>query len=144
WVDEQLPTIASPGGRIVAGLSAGGFGAVNIALRHPTVFGAAESWSGDFSPLRDGPFKAPGAQTPAPNDPGPPPSAAAPARRREGARLSLPPGRAPSPGIDPASTLAFARELRRRRLPVELRSYAQSKGEWRAQADAGLAWALAA
>src|ERR1700751_4415917 len=30
WVDAHLPTIASPGGRVLAGLSAGGFGAIDI------------------------------------------------------------------------------------------------------------------
>ena len=44
-------------GRVIAGLSAGGFGAVDIALRHPGLFGAIEAWSAYFSPLRDGPFR---------------------------------------------------------------------------------------
>src|SRR5262249_19964427 len=57
WVDAWLPTIPSPGERVIAGLSAGGFGAVDIALRHPGTFGTAESWSGYFSPLHDGPFE---------------------------------------------------------------------------------------
>ena len=33
WVDTHLPTIATPRGRVLAGLSAGGFGAVDIGLR---------------------------------------------------------------------------------------------------------------
>src|SRR5207245_716859 len=48
WVDASLPTIATPEGRVIAGLSAGGFGAVDIALRHPGTFGSVESWSGYF------------------------------------------------------------------------------------------------
>src|SRR2546423_2911662 len=57
WVDQSLPTIAARAGRVIAGLSAGGSGAFDIALRHPALFGAVESWSGYFSPLHDGPFK---------------------------------------------------------------------------------------
>ncbi len=57
FVDAHLATLATPKGRVLAGLSAGGFGAVYIALRHPGVFGSVESWSGYFHPLRDGPFK---------------------------------------------------------------------------------------
>ena len=57
WVDANLPTIPTAAGRVIAGLSAGGFGAIDIAVRHPELFGAAESWSGYFKPLHDGPFK---------------------------------------------------------------------------------------
>jgi len=32
--------------RTIAGLSAGGFGAVGIALRHPRLFRRVESWGG--------------------------------------------------------------------------------------------------
>ena len=39
WTDANLPTIASADGRVLAGLSAGGFGAMDIGLRHPSVFG---------------------------------------------------------------------------------------------------------
>jgi hypothetical protein len=56
WADATLPTIQSAGGRVLAGLSAGGFGAVDIGLRHPQLFGTLESWSGYFTPLDDGPF----------------------------------------------------------------------------------------
>jgi len=50
WVDTNLPTVASAAGRVLAGLSAGGFGAVSIGLRHLGVFGVLESWSGYFHP----------------------------------------------------------------------------------------------
>jgi S-formylglutathione hydrolase FrmB len=56
WTDAHLATIASPGGRAIGGLSAGGFGAVDMALRHLGLFGIAESWEGYFTPFRDGPF----------------------------------------------------------------------------------------
>jgi enterochelin esterase-like enzyme len=69
WTDTHLPTIASPAGRAIGGLSAGGYGALNTALRHPELFGTIEAWSGYFHPLHDGPFvHANGAQLAA-NDP---------------------------------------------------------------------------
>ena len=46
YVDSHYRTIASGRGRAVAGLSEGGFGAVNIALHHPREFDVLESWSG--------------------------------------------------------------------------------------------------
>ena len=54
WVDGHLPTVRSRRGRAIAGLSAGGYGAVDIGLRHPELFGTLESWSGYFKPFRDG------------------------------------------------------------------------------------------
>lgn len=35
----------------IAGLSSGGYGAVNLALRHPNMFGLALDFSGDIAPL---------------------------------------------------------------------------------------------
>ena len=54
FVDGHLPTVHGPTGRAIAGLSAGGYGAVNIGLRHPTIFSTLESWSGSFAAPRDG------------------------------------------------------------------------------------------
>ena len=45
-VDERYRTIATLNGRAIAGLSEGGFGAINIALHHPHEFSVVESWSG--------------------------------------------------------------------------------------------------
>ena len=56
WTDAHLSTVRAAAGRVVAGLSAGGFGAIDIGLRHPGMFGTLESWSGYFTPLPDGPF----------------------------------------------------------------------------------------
>jgi enterochelin esterase-like enzyme len=57
WVDAHLPTVPSPGGRALEGLCAGGYGAVDIGLRHPGLFRTLGSWEGYFSPVfRDGPF----------------------------------------------------------------------------------------
>jgi len=45
-IDSRYRTIASRQGRGIAGLSEGGYGALNIALQHPGEFSLVESWSG--------------------------------------------------------------------------------------------------
>ncbi len=50
-VDRMLPTIPDRSARAIAGYSMGGFGAMHIALTHPSEFGAAESWLGFFNGL---------------------------------------------------------------------------------------------
>ena len=54
WADAHLPVARSPSERVVAGLSAGGYGAVDIGLRHPGMFGTLEAWSGSFTAPHDG------------------------------------------------------------------------------------------
>jgi len=57
WVDSHLPTLADPRNRALEGLCAGGYGAVDIGLRHPGLFDTLGSWEGYFAPVfRDGPF----------------------------------------------------------------------------------------
>jgi S-formylglutathione hydrolase FrmB len=46
WIDAHYPTRARRGGRAVAGLSMGGFGAMSYAARHPGLFVSASSFSG--------------------------------------------------------------------------------------------------
>ena len=48
-IDGRFRTIATRRGRALIGLSAGGFGAFNIGLRHLDTFAAVESWSGYFA-----------------------------------------------------------------------------------------------
>jgi S-formylglutathione hydrolase FrmB len=55
WVDGHYATIASREGRAIAGVSMGGFGAMELALRHPDEFSAAASHSGALALLYDGP-----------------------------------------------------------------------------------------
>jgi hypothetical protein len=57
WTDAHLPTVRSERMRAIAGVSAGAFGAVDMALRHVGLFQTAESWEGYFQPFRDGPFE---------------------------------------------------------------------------------------
>ena len=56
WVDATYRTIASREGRAIAGLSMGGFGALHLAMRHPTLFAAAASHSGVDALLYGGPI----------------------------------------------------------------------------------------
>jgi enterochelin esterase-like enzyme len=45
-VDARYRTIRNSGGRALAGLSEGGYGALNIGFHHPGEFRVLESWSG--------------------------------------------------------------------------------------------------
>jgi enterochelin esterase-like enzyme len=54
-IDARYRTIASADGRAIAGVSEGGYGALNIGLHHPAEFGVIESWSGYMEPLELGP-----------------------------------------------------------------------------------------
>ncbi|MGH9885508.1 MAG: alpha/beta hydrolase [bacterium] len=55
WVDGHYRTIASREGRGIAGLSMGGFGAMELGLRHQDEFAAAASHSGAIALLYKGP-----------------------------------------------------------------------------------------
>jgi S-formylglutathione hydrolase FrmB len=50
YVDSHLRTIRGRKGRAIVGLSAGGYGAVIVALHHLPAFSVVESWSGYFHP----------------------------------------------------------------------------------------------
>ena len=45
WIDEHYPTL--PGRRALCGKSSGGFGAMHLSMRHPALFPAVASISGD-------------------------------------------------------------------------------------------------
>jgi enterochelin esterase-like enzyme len=47
-VDHRYRTIAKRAGRMLIGISAGGYGATLIALHNPSVYSVVESWSGYF------------------------------------------------------------------------------------------------
>jgi enterochelin esterase-like enzyme len=143
WVDAHLPTVATAAGRTIAGLSAGGFGAVNIAVRHPGLFGTIESWSGYFHPLRDGPFKGASRAVLAANDPFVTARSAAPALRRGRVRFFLSTGPHHSHFFQPTQTLELARELRTLGVTAQYRYYASARGQYRTQLSDGLTWALA-
>lgn len=142
FVDTHLATVAASKGRVLAGLSAGGFGAVYIALRHPGVFGAVESWSGYFHPLRDGPFKHDTNAQLRANDPRVLVRTERVVLRTDGTRFFLSSGPYHSHWFKPAETRAFAATLRELGLPVRTLFTSSLTGEWRTQFDAGLIWAL--
>ena len=50
YIDSRLRTIKARKGRAIVGLSAGGYGAVMLALHHLPAFSVVESWSGYFHP----------------------------------------------------------------------------------------------
>lgn len=56
FVDSTYRTIATREGRAIAGLSMGGFGALQLAMRHPDMFVAAASHSGVDNLLYGGPI----------------------------------------------------------------------------------------
>jgi enterochelin esterase-like enzyme len=48
WCDTHFRTLADSGTRIIAGDSTGGYGALNLGLKHPDVWGTVLSFSGYF------------------------------------------------------------------------------------------------
>jgi enterochelin esterase-like enzyme len=141
WVDDHLPTIADAGGRTLAGLSAGGYGAVDVGLRNPTVFGRLESWGGYFEPFRDGPLARAGRVELARNDPRLVARQEAPLLRRLGTRFYLSSG--PGHGkVQPPDTVRFARELEHLGISHRLRLLRDGRHQWERQLAAGLRWAV--
>jgi putative tributyrin esterase len=55
-IDAKYRTIATREGRAIAGLSMGGFGALQLGMRHPDLFAAAASHSGVDALLYAGPY----------------------------------------------------------------------------------------
>jgi enterochelin esterase-like enzyme len=69
WADRHLPTLRLRLARAIAGLSAGGYGAADIGLRRPSLFGTIESWSGFFYAPHDGSLRHASATQLAASDP---------------------------------------------------------------------------
>ncbi|MGB2952430.1 MAG: alpha/beta hydrolase-fold protein [Gaiellaceae bacterium] len=142
WVDHRLPTVRSARARAIAGLSAGGFGAIDIGLRHPETFGTLESWGGYYHPFRDGSLAS---ATPAEmraHDPTVLVRREARVLRARRVRFFLSTGFNHG-GVFRAWTLAFARELRQLQLRHELWQLPLSQyGHfWTAQLPDALAYA---
>jgi esterase/lipase superfamily enzyme len=57
-VDRRFATLPERSQRVIGGLSAGGYGAINVALHHLDVFANVQVWSGYFSQKRTGVFSA--------------------------------------------------------------------------------------
>ena len=144
WIDAHLPTIPTRTGRALAGLSAGGYGAVDIGLRHPRLFATLEAWSGYFKPFRDGPLRHAGARELASHDPSRLIRREAPLLRLLGTRFFLSCGTGDRHTA--AFAVAFAHELRGLRLPyaLALRPGAHNGRFWLAQLPDALRYALPA
>ena len=142
WVDANLPTLALPRGRFLAGLSAGGFGAYDIGLRNPALFGRVMSWSGYFHPLDDGPFKHTSRRTVIANDPWLILRADAAPLRRLGIRFFLSTGPPHSRWEKPSETIGFGRALNRAGLPVTVLRFKVLAHHWERESRAGLRWAF--
>lgn len=142
WADAHLPTIPTAQGRAIGGLSAGGFGAVDIALRHWKLFGTIESWAGYFHPLRDGPFAHAPKRVLAASDPTLLLPRVAARLRREHVRVFLAAG-AQDP-VDVARARAFAAELDRLgiRHVLVLRPGGHHDSFWRRILPPGLRYAF--
>jgi hypothetical protein len=140
WVDAHLAVSQD---RTIAGLSAGGYGAVDIALRHPMLFRRVESWGGYFVPFRDGPLRRAQPRELEAHDPDLLAHAEAPLLRRLGVRFFVSSG--PGHGrIAKAATVRFAGLLRTLRLPYRLELLREKRDAWERQLVDGLAWAEAA
>jgi putative tributyrin esterase len=145
WVDAHLPVLPGPRNRALEGLSAGGFGAIDIGLRHPRLFGTLGSWEGYFAPIfRDGPFVGATRADLDAHDPVLLVRREAAALRRRGTRFYV------STGGDHAGVLArwtttFAAELRALRLTHELwlAPSSQHKTFWQATLPSALRYAAA-
>jgi enterochelin esterase-like enzyme len=116
WAESRLTLGTRQSDRAIAGLSAGAFGAVDIALRHPGIFGVAESWSGYFRPFRDGPLAHASAAELADHDPTVLVRREAVQLRRQHVRFYLATGFNHG-GIFRRWTYEFARELHDLQLP---------------------------
>jgi enterochelin esterase-like enzyme len=143
WIDEHLPTLRKRSGRTLAGLSAGGFGAVDIGLRHPRLFSTLEAWSGYFAPPHDGPFRHTSAAALRRHDPALLIESEAALLRRLGERFFLSVGTTNDRWTE-ARTIAFSRELRR--LGIRRRLWLAPGGHnrrfWRRQLPAALSYAV--
>ena len=111
WTDAHLPTIRSQRMRAIAGVSAGAFGAVDMALRHLGLFGTSESWEGYFQPFLDGPFEHASAAQLAAHNPVLLARAHAASIRRHGLRFFLSTGGSHG-SVKRSWTFEFGRELR--------------------------------
>ena len=143
WADNHLPTIAARRGRVLAGLSAGGYGAVDIGARHPRLFSTLEAWSGYFRPLRAGALVHADAAGMRAHDPSLLVRSEAPLLRRLGTRFFLSSGTTRDRATA-AATKEFSAELRSLRLTHRL--WLGPGGHdgrlWRSQLPAALAFAL--
>ena len=142
WVDEHLPT--DPARRAIGGLSAGGFGAVDIGLRHLGMFGTLESWGGYFQPFRDGPFAHATAEQLDAHDPAWLVSREATRIRHDHVRIFISTGESGHGPVKARWTFQFGSELAAFHIPHELWIlHVRKNGHlWRRQLPAAIDYAF--
>lgn len=109
-VDGQFSTVRSRVGRGIGGLSAGAYGATNIALHNPSRFGMFESWSGYYEQTPTYAFTGASATKLRANSPSSYVSSLGPALRRYPMRAYLYQGS--QDGYPVHKLRSFARQLR--------------------------------
>jgi predicted esterase len=132
-VDHRFATLPLRRDRGIAGVSEGGYGALNIALHHLGMFSVAESWSGYFTQTPSGPFTGAAPAVLRANSPAAYVSALSPRIHRLGLRTWLLQGR-----LDwrsPRALRAFATELHAAGADVHYGFFpgGHDWGLWRAQ-----------
>ena len=138
-IDADYPTKRGRGSRAIAGISMGGYGAINLALRHTGTFGVAASWSGYFlsnTPAVDGPK---GSATWRARSPLLAVAQRAAALRRQPIATSFYSGRADRFF---AENVSFARTLTQLGIPHRFRAVpgGHDAAVWRAQMTTELTW----
>ncbi len=141
WVDNHLPV--DPERRVIAGLSAGGFGAVDIGLRHLGMFETLESWGGYFQPFRDGPFAHAAPPMIDAHDPVLLVQREAARVRRDRVRIFLSTGESGHGSVKARWTFEFGNELSDLRIPHELWLLPSRERDhlWRVQLPAAIDYA---
>jgi len=119
WTEAHLPVARNHRLWMIAGLSSGGYGAVDIGLRHPGLFGTIESWSGYYRPYRDGPLRDASRAQLAAHDPTLLAEREAPLLRSLGTRFFVSCG-STHDLANAVFALAFAAHLRALHLPFDL------------------------
>ena len=138
-IDRDYPTKHGRGSRAIAGISMGGYGAINLALAHLGTFGIAASWSGYFvsnTPDVDGPAGSPTwrARSPLLSV-----AQRAPALRRQPVATSFYSGRADRFF---GENVSFNKALTQLGIPHRFRAVAggHDAAVWRAQMTTELTW----
>ena len=138
-IDNDYATKPGRRSRAIAGISMGGYGAINLALGHSDRFGIAASWSGYFvsnTPDVDGPQ---GSSTWRARSPLLSVAQRAPTLRRQPVATSFYSGRADRFF---AENVSFSETLTRLGIPHRFRAVAggHDASVWRAQLSTELAW----
>jgi enterochelin esterase-like enzyme len=142
WATRHLPVSSAASMRSLAGLSAGGYGAVDIGLRHPGLACALESWSGYFRAPKDGSLRGASLAVRFDHDPGALAQKEAAQLARRGTRFFVSAGR--GDGAARRGGLRFVALLRRLHLPHHLVLLPGSHDAhvWRGQLPAALRFAV--